>query len=43
MFISYMQAKNEGNKQQEEFLFNRFRPEMKKAVDVKPALCQVLG
>src|SRR5258708_24514646 len=33
MFISYMQAKNEGNKRQEEFLFNRFRPEMKKAVD----------
>jgi len=33
MFISYVQAKNEGNERQEKFLFKRFRPEMKKAVD----------
>jgi len=33
MFISYMQAKNEGNERQETFLFKRFRPEMKKAVE----------
>ncbi len=33
MFISYMNAKNEGNERQEKFLFQRFRPEMKKAVE----------
>jgi len=33
MFISFMQAKNEGNARQEKFLFQRFRPEMKKAVE----------
>jgi hypothetical protein len=33
MFISYMQAKHEGNERQETFLFNRFRPETKKAVE----------
>jgi hypothetical protein len=33
MFISFMNAKNEGNDRQEAFLFKRFRPEMKKAVD----------
>jgi hypothetical protein len=33
MFISYMQAKNEGNERQEKFLFKRFRPETKKAVE----------
>jgi hypothetical protein len=33
MFINYMNAKNEGNERQERFLFKRFRPEMKKAVD----------
>jgi hypothetical protein len=33
MGISWMQAKFEGNKRQEEFLFDRFRPEMKKAVE----------
>ena len=33
MFISYMNAKNEGNKKQEAFLFKRFRPEMKVAIE----------
>lgn len=33
MFISYIQAKHDGNEHHEKFLFNRFRPEMKKAVD----------
>jgi hypothetical protein len=33
MFINYMEAKNEGNERQEKFLFKRFRPEMKKAVE----------
>jgi hypothetical protein len=33
MGISWMQAKYEGNKRQETFLFDRFRPEMKKAVE----------
>jgi hypothetical protein len=33
MFINYMQAKHEGNTRQEQFLLNRFRPEMKKALD----------
>jgi hypothetical protein len=33
MFISYMNAKNEGNKKQEEFLLKRFRPEMKVAIE----------
>ena len=33
MGISYMQAKHEGNDRQEKFLFDRFRPEMKKAVE----------
>jgi hypothetical protein len=33
MFISYMNAKNEENERQEKFLFKRFRPEMKKAVE----------
>jgi hypothetical protein len=33
MFISYMQAKHEGNERHEKFLFDRFRPEMKKALD----------
>lgn len=33
MFFSYMQAKHDGNERQEKFLFDRFRPEMKKAVD----------
>jgi hypothetical protein len=33
MGISWMQAKHEGNQRQEQFLFNRFRPEMKKAVE----------
>lgn len=33
MLISYIQAKHDGNEQHEKFLFNRFRPEMKKAVD----------
>lgn len=32
MFIHYVQAKNEGNELQEKFLFNRFRPEMKHAL-----------
>lgn len=33
MGISWMQAKHEGNDLQEKFLFDRFRPEMKKAVE----------
>lgn len=33
MGISWMQAKHEGNERQERFLFDRFRPEMKKAVE----------
>ncbi|HOW64428.1 MAG TPA: hypothetical protein P5186_15405 [Candidatus Paceibacterota bacterium] len=33
MFISYMQARFESNKALEEFLFQRFRPEMKPAVE----------
>jgi len=33
MFISYMNAKNEGNERQEKFLFKRFRPELKRAVE----------
>lgn len=33
MGINWMNAKHEGNQAQEEFLFNRFRPEMKKAVE----------
>lgn len=33
MFISYMNAKNEGNERQEKFLFKRFRPEIKTAVE----------
>jgi hypothetical protein len=33
MFISYMQAKHDGNQKHEQFLFQRFRPEMKKAVE----------
>jgi hypothetical protein len=33
MGISYMQAKHDGNDRQEKFLFDRFRPEMKKAVE----------
>jgi len=33
MGISWMQAKNEGNELQEKFLFDRFRPEMKRAVE----------
>jgi hypothetical protein len=33
MFISYVQAKNEGNERQERFLFDRFRPEMRKALE----------
>src|SRR5260370_32101931 len=33
MFISYMNAKNERNERQEKFLFKRFRPEMKKALE----------
>jgi hypothetical protein len=33
MGISWMQAKHDGNQRQEQFLFNRFRPEMKKAVE----------
>lgn len=33
MGISWMQAKHEGNDLQERFLFDRFRPEMKKAVE----------
>jgi hypothetical protein len=31
--ISWMQAKHEGNQRQEQFLFDRFRPEMKRAVE----------
>lgn len=31
--ISWMQAKHEGNELQEKFLFDRFRPEMKRAVE----------
>jgi len=31
--ISWMQAKNEGNERHEKFLFDRFRPEMKRAVE----------
>ena len=33
MLINYMQAKHEGNERHEKFLFDRFRPEMKKAVE----------
>jgi hypothetical protein len=33
MGISWMQAKHEGNERQERFLFDRFRPEMKIAVE----------
>lgn len=33
MFISYMNAKNERNEPQEQFLFKRFRPEMKAAIE----------
>jgi hypothetical protein len=33
MGISWMQARHEGNERQEKFLFDRFRPEMKKAVE----------
>ena len=33
MGISWMQAKHEGNARQEKFLFDRFRPEMKQAVE----------
>ena len=33
MFISYVQAKHEGNERHEKFLFSRFRPDMKKAVE----------
>jgi hypothetical protein len=33
MGISWMQAKHEGNERQEKFLFDRFRPEMKHAVE----------
>jgi hypothetical protein len=33
MGISWMQAKHEGNERQEKFLFDRFRPEMKAAVE----------
>ena len=33
MGISWMQARHEGNQRQEKFLFDRFRPEMKKAVE----------
>jgi hypothetical protein len=32
MGVSWMQAKHEGNERQEKFLFDRFRPEMKKAI-----------
>jgi hypothetical protein len=31
--INWMQAKNEGNERHEKFLFDRFRPEMKRAVE----------
>jgi hypothetical protein len=33
MFIDYMRAKSEGNKKLEDFLFSRFRPEAKTAID----------
>lgn len=33
MTISWMEAKHEGNQRQEQFLFDRFRPEMRKAVE----------
>ena len=33
MFISYMEAKHEGNERHEKFLFTRFRPETRKAVE----------
>jgi hypothetical protein len=33
MFIEYVQAKHDGNVRNETFLLNRFRPEMKRAVD----------
>lgn len=33
MGIKWMQAKHEGNDRQEKFLFDHFRPEMKKAVE----------
>jgi hypothetical protein len=33
MGLSYVQAKHDGNERQEKFLFDRFRPEMKKAVE----------
>ncbi len=33
MGINWMNAKHEGNQSQEQFLFKRFRPEMKKAVE----------
>jgi hypothetical protein len=33
MGITWMQARADGNAQQEKFLFDRFRPEMKKAVE----------
>jgi len=31
--FSWMQAKHDGNERQEKFLFDRFRPEMKRAVE----------
>lgn len=33
MGISWMQAKHDGNERQEKFLYDRFRPEMKQAVE----------
>lgn len=33
MGINWMQAKHDGNQRQEQFMFNRFRPELKKAVE----------
>ncbi|MFO0383000.1 MAG: hypothetical protein ACK506_14960 [Pirellula sp.] len=33
MGVSWMQARHDGNDRQEKFLFDRFRPEMKKAVE----------
>ena len=33
MFISYIEARSEGNKKLEDFLFSRFRPEAKTAID----------
>lgn len=33
MGMNWMQAKHDGNHPQEQFLFNRFRPEMKRAVE----------